>query len=134
MTEAPDVALVLAVDEHYRREGAAGHLRTIAPRRFNPSGAAWLPILHLERGGWSFTALHSNTARAHALGRTRDWVAVFCERDGVERQCPVVTELSGPLKGRRVVRGREEECLRHYARENEDGSVRAFREQLDRSA
>lgn len=110
----PEVALLLAVDDHYRREGAAGHLREIAPRRFNPSRADWLPILHLERGGWSFTALYSNTARAHALGRTHDWVVIFYERDGVERQCTVVTELSGPLKGRRVVRGREEECRQHY--------------------
>lgn len=117
MAETPDVALLLAVDEHYRREAAAGRLRQIAPRRFNPSAAAWLPILHLDRGGWSFTALYSNTARAHALGRTRDWVVIFCERGGVERQCTVVTEFAGPLKERRVVRGREDECRRLYANE-----------------
>jgi hypothetical protein len=134
VTEAPDVALVLAVDDHYRREADAGRLRKIAPRRFNPSGAHWLPILHLERGDWSFTALYSNTARAHALGRTHDWVVVFCERDGVERQCTVVTELSGPLKGRRVVRGREEECRRHYARGTPAGSAWAAQVQLDPSA
>ena len=113
--DAPDVALLLAVDEQYRREASAGRLHLIAPRRFNPSGVAWLPILHLDRDGWSFTILYSNTARAHALGRTRDWVVIFCEHDGLERQCTVVTEIAGPLKGRRVVRGREEECRRHYA-------------------
>jgi DNA polymerase (family X) len=123
--EAPDVGLVLAVDEHYRREAAAGRLRQIAPRRFNPSGEAWLPILHFDRDGWSFTALYSNTARAHALGRTRDWVVIFCERDGIERQCTVVTEIAGPLKGRRVVRGREDECGRHHAHERHPGSVSA---------
>ncbi len=125
LSEAPHVDLVLAVDEHYRREAAAGRLRQIAPRRFNPSGTAWLPILHVDREGWSFTALYSNTARAHALGRTHDWVVIFCERNGVERQCTVVTEITGPLRGRRVVRGREEACRQHYERERPAGWVPA---------
>ena len=83
--------------------------RTIAPRRFNPGGASWLPVLHGERDGWSFTALYSNTARAHDLGRTRDWVVLYWEQDGHEDQCTVVTERTGPQSGRRVVRGREGE-------------------------
>jgi hypothetical protein len=29
---------------------------------------AWLPVLHSVRGTWHFTALYSNTARAHQLG------------------------------------------------------------------
>lgn len=110
----PSVATLLAVDEEYRRRAAAGELRRITPRRFNPQGEAWLPVLHLEKEGWSFTALYSNTARAHELGTTRDWVVVYFERDGDEDQCTVVTERSGPLRGRRVVRGREAECRRHY--------------------
>jgi hypothetical protein len=109
------VSLLLGVDHHYRTEAAAGRLRKIAPRRFNPANQTWLPILHLDRGGWSFTAMYSNTARAHALGRTHDWVVMFCERDGLERQFTVVTEIAGPLRGLRVVRGRETECRRHYA-------------------
>jgi DNA polymerase (family 10) len=107
----PSVAALLAVDDEYRRRAAAGELRRIAPRRFNPSGEAWLPVLHSERDGWSFTALFSNTARAHERGATRDWVVLYFERDGDEDQCTVVTEHRGPLAGRRVVRGREEECL-----------------------
>jgi hypothetical protein len=107
--ERPSVAALLAVDEEYRRRAEAGELHTIAPRRFNPGGRAWLPVLHCEREGWSFTALFSNTARAHELGRTRDWVVIYWERDGHEDQCTVVTERRGPLAGRRVVRGRESE-------------------------
>jgi DNA polymerase (family 10) len=107
----PSIATVLAVDAEYRRRAAAGELRRIAPRRFNPTGEAWLPVLHSERDGWSFTALFSNTARAHERGATHDWVVVYFERDGDEDQCTVVTERRGPLAGRRVVRGREEECL-----------------------
>lgn len=112
----PSVGAILDIDAKYRREAQAGKLRKIPPRRFNPKGEAWLPILHTELKGWSFTALFSNTARAHNLGMTKDWVVLFFERDGHEDQCTAVTETHGELKGRRVVRGREPECLRHYAR------------------
>jgi len=113
--EAPGVALLLDVDHEYRKKAAAGSLRTIAPRRFNPRGEAWLPVLHAEHGGWHFTALFSNTARAHELGRTRDWVVIYYhEGEHVEAQCTVVSETRGALAGKRVVRGREEECRAHY--------------------
>jgi hypothetical protein len=108
--ERPDVATLLDVDAEYRRRAAAGELRTIAPRRFNPEKRSWLPVLHTQRGPWSFTALFSNTARAHELGTTRDWVVLYFERDGREGQCTVVTERTGPRAGRRVVRGREDEA------------------------
>jgi hypothetical protein len=97
----PSVEAILAVDAEYRRRAATGGLRRIAPRRFNPSGEAWLPILHETRDGWYFTALYSNTARAHRFGATRDWVVVFYERDGTEGQCTVVTEHAGRAGQRR---------------------------------
>jgi hypothetical protein len=112
-TDRPPVEALLAVDAEYRRRAAAGELRTIIPRRFNPEQRAWLPILHSEREGWSFTALYSNTARAHELGTTRDWVVIYWERDGEEDQCTVVTEPRGSRAGQRVVRGRESECTTH---------------------
>jgi putative hydrolase len=113
----PDVATLLAVDEEYRTKAAAGSLPTIAPRRFNPSGEAWLPVLHSVRDGWHFTALYSNTAQAHQLNRTRDWVVLyFYDDEHAEGQHTVVTETHGPLSGRRVVRGREAQCRAHYAR------------------
>jgi putative hydrolase len=59
----PPVSVLLEVDEEYRRKAAAGRLARIAPHRFNPSGEAWLPVLHTERGGWHFTAL-TRTPRA----------------------------------------------------------------------
>jgi DNA polymerase (family X) len=108
----PRVDLLLDVDAEYRRRAAAGDLPRIAPRRFNPGGAAWLPILHTDRGPWHFTALFSNTARAHELARTGDWVVVYFQGDDhVEGQRTVVTETRGRLQGERVVRGREAECL-----------------------
>lgn len=112
--DRPTVEALLSVDAEYRRKAEGGALRTIAPRRFNPSGDSWLPILHTEREAFRLTALFSNTARAHQLGKTRDWVVIYFERDGHEDQCTVVTEHRGPLAGRRVVRGREKACRDHY--------------------
>jgi Holliday junction resolvasome RuvABC DNA-binding subunit len=107
----PDVAALLDVDREYREQAAAGKLRKIAPKRFNPEGEAWLPILHAQRDDWEFTALFSNTARAHDLGKTDDWVVLYFHSDhGPDGQRTVVTETTGPLAGRRVVRGREAEC------------------------
>ncbi|MBP6787298.1 MAG: hypothetical protein KA170_06915 [Candidatus Promineofilum sp.] len=112
----PPIALLLDVDSEYRRKASAGDLGTIAPKRFNPEGKAWLPILHTQRGVWSFTALFSNTARAHEAGKINDWVVIYFERPGQrEEQRTVVTQTQGPLAGRRVVRGRETETRRHYA-------------------
>jgi DNA polymerase (family X) len=110
----PSVAELLDVDAEYRRRAAAGELRRIAPRRFNPEHVAWLPVLHTRRGPWELNAMFSNTARAHELGRTGDWVVIYYEQDGEEDQCTVVTETRGSLAGRRVVRGREQECRDLY--------------------
>jgi DNA polymerase (family X) len=117
-TGGPTVALILDVDQEYREKADDGKLPTIAPRRFNPDGASWLPVLHTARGAWHFTALYSNTARAHELGRTRDWVVIyFYDDQHVEKQHTVVTETHGSLLGQRVVRGREAECRAYCAGE-----------------
>lgn len=114
--DGPAVGVLLDVDREYRDRAASGALPTIAPKRFNPEGEAWLPILHTLRDAWHFTVLFSNTARAHELGRTRDWVVVYFydDSDHEEGQCTVVTETHGSLTGLRVVRGREAECRRYY--------------------
>jgi putative hydrolase len=112
---APSIEEILDVDEEYRCKVASNELPTIAPKRFNPSHRDWLPVLHTERGDWHFTLLFSNTARAHELGRTQDWVVVyFYDRDNNEGQHTVVTETRGPLKGKRVVRGLEARCRNFY--------------------
>lgn len=111
---APPVAELLDIDRVYRERAAAGTLPKIAPRRFNPTGDAWLPILHDERGGRHYTALFSNTARAHRLGRTRDWVVIYYDGGATEGQATIVTAPPGPLAGLRVVRGREAECAESY--------------------
>ena len=118
----PPVEVLLDVDREYLDKASAGALPTIAPRRFNPEKKAWLPVLHAKRDDWHFTALFSNTAKAHELKRTRDWVVLYFHDDAHgERQRTVVTEQRGSLVGRRVVRGREAECRAAYGVE---GAVR----------
>jgi putative hydrolase len=115
----PSVETLLDVDLEYRAKAEADKLPTIAPKRFNPQGESWLPILHTIRGEFHFTALYSNTARAHQLHRTKDWVVLyFYDNHHHEYQHTVVTETHGALIGKRVVRGREPECLEYYARSN----------------
>jgi putative hydrolase len=107
---APSISILLDADREYRQRAQDGTLHRIAPRRFNPGHRAWLPIMHIDRDGWHLTLLFSNTARAHQLGKTDDWVVVYFDGDAHhEGQCTIVTETSGLLKGQRVVRGREQE-------------------------
>ncbi len=108
----PSVSELLEVDREYREKADRGELRRIAPRRFNPTGDAWLPILHTTRGHRHYTALFSNTARAHHLDKTSDWVVLYYDGADGERQCTVVTATRGDLRGQRIVRGREAECER----------------------
>jgi hypothetical protein len=113
--DAPSVDILLEVDREYREKARAGSLQKIAPRRMNPEGKAWLPVLHTRFGPWHFTALFSNTERAHELHRIFDWVVIFYDdAEGGRGQATVVTERRGALAGERVVRGREPECARHY--------------------
>ena len=102
--DQPAVAELLDVDREYREKAAANRLPTIAPHRFNPQHEAWLPILHTHRDD-----RHYNTARAHELGTTHDWVVIYRDdHDG--GQWTVITAQLGALKGRRIVRRREAEC------------------------
>lgn len=120
----PSVGLLLKIDEQYREKAQAGELPVIAPKRFNPGGEAWLPIMHASRQGWHFTALYSNTARAHQLDRVKDWVVIFFYDDQHhEGQHTVVTETRGAATGRRVVRGREKECSDYYSEQAVQGDA-----------
>jgi hypothetical protein len=122
--EEPPVAELLDVDREYRERAAAGELRMIVPRRFNPTHAATLPVLHAVRGARHYTALFSNTPRAHQLGRTNDWVVLYYDGGQGERQCTVITSEFGRLTGKRIVRGREAECEEYYRRAAKSASTR----------
>jgi putative hydrolase len=108
------VSEILDVDSEYRRLAAQGKLPKIAPRRFNPDAIAWLPILHTQRGDRHYTALFSNTARAHQLNTIRDWVVIFRDDPQAHGRWTVITSQFGKLRGWRIIRGREEECSEYY--------------------
>lgn len=117
MPNMPKADELLDVDAEYRNKAEHGDLLKIAPRRFNPSNTAWLPILHTERHGNHYTVVFSNTSRAHELNMTRDWVVIYRDEVSGGGQWTVVTQPQGKLAGKRVVRGRERECELMYARE-----------------
>ena len=91
--DEPPLALLLEMDEAYRRE----------------EGSSW------DRDGWRFRARHADTALAHRRGMTRDWVVIEYSRQGVTGQRTIVTETDGDLAGSRVVRGREAESRQGVA-------------------
>ena len=72
-------------------------------------------MFHTHRGVRHYTALFSNTARAHEAGKTHDWVVLYYDDGSGERQGTVITAERGPLHGKRIVRGREAECAAYYA-------------------
>jgi len=113
-TGEPPVDELLDVDGEYREAAQTGRLQRIAPHRFNPQKEAWLPILHSQRGARHYTALFSNSALAHQLKKTRDWVLPYYDDDHGERQCTVITSHQPPFIGKRIVRGREEDCADYY--------------------
>ncbi|MCB0668543.1 MAG: hypothetical protein KDC80_22115 [Saprospiraceae bacterium] len=113
--DSPGIQILLEIDEKYRELARDNQLKKIAPKRFNPENKAWLPIWHTERKGWHFTILFSNTLRAHQLKKEYDWVIIYYQKEDIEGQVTVVTETKGPLKGKRVVRGWEEESEKYYS-------------------
>ncbi|MHC4877183.1 MAG: helix-hairpin-helix domain-containing protein [Planctomycetota bacterium] len=112
--DEPPVGELLSIDAEYREKAAGDSLLRIAPKRFNPTDEAWLPILHARREGRHYDVMFSNTAHAHELGMTHDWVIIRRTDRNHRGQWTVITSLLGNLKGRRIVRGRESECLTFY--------------------
>jgi hypothetical protein len=104
----PEVGELLSVDEEFRRQAGGGHVFHVAGS--GEEGAGLLPLLSVRRNGWKLLAMYCSSALAHRLGRNRDWVVVYFQRDQHRGQRTVVTERRGDLRGRRVVRGRESEC------------------------
>lgn len=112
--DQPPVEELLDIDRQYRDLAERDRLLRVAPRRYNPEGKAWLPILHTERDGRAYTAMYSNTSKAHEVGALRDWVVIYRDDKKLGGVWTVITSRVGPLKGRRVVRGREAECAAWY--------------------
>ncbi|MBD3315000.1 MAG: DNA-binding protein [Chitinivibrionales bacterium] len=109
----PPIDILIETDREYRDKAESKSLPVIAPKRFNPEHTAWLPIMHTEKKGWRLTAMYSNTARAHQLGTTHEWVVIYYRRNGFEEQCTVVPYGKKSEGKLRVVRGRERESLEY---------------------
>lgn len=122
----PTVATYLALDAEYRKKAESGTIPKIAPKRLNPSGEAWLPIMRTRRWDYTVTVVFSNTKMAHQLKKTNDWVVIYFKNDKRELQATVLTEFKPDipeLVGKRVVRGMEKDCLNYYS----DGAIDAKR-------
>ncbi len=104
--DEPSVAELLEIDAEFRklieRHATVDQDKTTARRRSR--------MLVVGCGGWQFRAHYADTALAHRLGATRDWVIIDFQDKRRTGQRTVVTETRGPQAGRRVVRGREDEC------------------------
>ena len=110
----PSVEELLELDRIYRERAAKGRLLTVAPRRFNPTGEAWLPVLRIKRRDRRYCIYYANTARSHQLDHLHDWVVIYCLDKEAFGRWTVITSTYGTLRGRRIVRGREAECKKHY--------------------
>jgi DNA polymerase (family X) len=111
--EPTPIGELLDVDREYRERAAAHDLPFIAPRK-GVVGAEPIPVLHTMRGDRHYTAMYSHTATATRLGRGNDWVVMYYDDPDGEHQYTAVTAQRGPLAGRRIVRGREAQCVLHY--------------------
>ncbi len=67
----PAIDLLMSLDAKYREKATAGKLKLIAPKKLNPEQKAQLPIMNVQRNGWRFTVLFSNTQKVHELGKTQ---------------------------------------------------------------
>lgn len=113
-TQRPDAGILLELDQQYRNRVRKGDLPKISPGELDPEPNSALPVLKTEENEWTFTVFYDNTPRAHRENKTRDWVIVHYETDKTVGQDTIVTAESGPLKGRRIVRGRTRDCQKYY--------------------
>ena len=103
--------MLLEVDQEYRGKATCRIAAADRAQALQSGGQGLAPNPPYGTSPWHFTALYSNTVRAHELGKTSDWVVIFYSSDHRrEGQCTVVTETTGPWRGLRVVRSREREC------------------------
>ena len=117
LTTEISVSEILDIDDEYAFKSIRQELIRIAPQKNNPTGKAWLPILHTDREDRHYTALFSNSDHAHAMGTTNDWVIIYLEdhnQRGQQGRWTVISSRFGKLKGKRIVRGREKACEVYY--------------------
>jgi hypothetical protein len=122
LSPLPTVGALLAVDRPY--VNGPPPIRCPPSRRFAsiPAAEAWQPVLHAERDVLAADSppKFSNTAQAHQLKRTRDWVRHLSLPNSEQFREASHWRGDGdswsPGGSSGVVRGpRESECRAHYA-------------------
>jgi hypothetical protein len=108
--EEPPVGILLDIDREYREKAAASMLPRVPAGEGKRADDGVVPVLHARRDPWYFTAMYANGARTHSRGDDAVLVYFHSERNP-ETQRTVAGERRGPFAGRRIVRGREAECI-----------------------
>jgi DNA polymerase/3'-5' exonuclease PolX len=98
----PSIDELLQIDEEFR-DRVHRRSRTISRLPY--------PELEMERNGWRLRAFWANTSLTHRMHAAHDWVMIEFENERHSGQRTIVTEKRGCLRGQRVVRGRENECM-----------------------
>ena len=71
---------------YYAKEASPGIImRRIAPKRLNPEGRAWLPILHTRRGRRHYTALFSNTPARRTVDQFKAGIRRYMKKRHASR-------------------------------------------------
>jgi putative hydrolase len=121
--KAPPVALVLTSTGSTGKRRRRAACASLHPKGSTRQARHGCPSFIRHGGIGALRRCSLTPARAHELRKTRDWVVIYAYRDTEpESQSTIVTEMRGSLSGRRVVRGREEECGLYY-RAMEAGSL-----------
>ncbi|MEZ4719255.1 MAG: hypothetical protein R2851_24675 [Caldilineaceae bacterium] len=104
----------------YRRKAAAGDLHKIAPSASTRTTRRGCPSCTRRAIRGTLPYSSPTPSLAHELDKTDDGWSSTYEKDGDENQATVITATRGALEGKRIVRGRETECQRYYAREQDE--------------
>ena len=71
----------------------------------------------------AFPEFASQILATHSARETNDWVVLHCDDGPREHQWTINTAGFGPLRGRRIVRGREDECSALFSMTSEKAAA-----------
>jgi len=93
------------------------HPEINAPGNQNSEKYNRQPIWKFCEDGKNFTIQFSDSHRARLLNKTSDWVLLHLDTPSESYRWTVITSQFGSLKGKRIVLGREGDCVKFYSRD-----------------
>lgn len=96
----PSVSYLLSLDHSLRQE---------CPYQKTPS-----QVKRMTTGRGIYTVFYSTSKSAQSRSAIGDWVVIKLDFQGHHLKWIALTAKYGALKGRRIIVGRESECLDHY--------------------